>query len=286
MEHFAPRVGIVTGGAHGIGRALAAEVVARGGLAVLADRDDEGARTTAAELTALGPGRAVAEHLDVADSAAVQALVEKVAAEHGRLDLMANNAGILFSGPLEEFTDHHWSTAIDVNLRGVVAGTRAAYAVMAQQESRRGRPAGVILNTGSLAGLIPAPRMAPYTSTKWAVVGFSQAVRHEAASHGIQVNVLCPGYVDTKLIDEVFEPTASYVRGSFRRNTKALQPRLLTPEVVARKAFSGIEKDKPVIIVGGFAHLSARAMGVAPAVVRAGSRLQAIREERQSRKGA
>lgn len=179
--------------------------------------------------------------MDVAEPGAVADLVERVSREHGRLDFMANNAGILFAGPLTEFTERHWEVSIDVNFRAVVAGTRAAYAVMAEQASRRGQVsglahgrgnhglargerAGVILNTGSLAGLIPAPRMAPYTSTKWAVVGFSQAVRAEVAAARVQVNVLCPGYVDTKLIDEIFEPTAGYVRGSFRRNTRACSP--------------------------------------------------------------
>ncbi|CCI52564.1 hypothetical protein BN13_1850004 [Nostocoides jenkinsii Ben 74] len=93
---------------------------------------------------------------------------------------------------------------------------------------------------------------------------FSQAVRAEAAAARVQVNVLCPGYVDTKLIDEIFEPTAGYVRGRFRRNTRGLQPRLLTPTVVAQKAITGIERDKPVIVVGGFAHLSARPWGSRP----------------------
>lgn len=277
---FAPATAIVPGGAAGIGRALAAALVARGGHVVVADIDEEGARHTAGRLSARGPGSASAAALDVADETAVHALVEQVAAERGGLELMVNNAGVLFAGPFAETTRRHWDKAIDVNLRGVVHGTQAAYQVM--RGRRRGRErAGVILNTGSLAGLIPAPTMTPYTTTKWAVVGFSQALRAEAARHGIQVNVLCPAYVDTRLIDEVFEPTASYAAGSFRRNTRALQPRLITPERVAAAALRGIERDRAVIPVGGLAEVSWRGQRVAPAIVRGITRLQAAREARQ-----
>lgn len=286
MEHFAPQVSIVTGGANGIGRALAELLVERGGHVVIADLDLAAAMRTAAEVEAAAPGlgSAQAAQVDVADGDAVRGLVADVAREHHRLDFMANNAGVLFAGPLTELSDAHWRKAIDVNLGGVVAGTTAAYEVMMKQSAGRGVRAGYILNTGSLAGLIPAPRMTPYTTTKWAVVGFSQAVRTEAASHRIQVNVLCPGYVDTKLIDDVFEPTASYVPGSFRANIRALQPRLLTPEVVAHEAIAGIEKDKAVIVVGAFARVSSTAMRLVPPVTRAGSRMQALREERQARR--
>jgi NAD(P)-dependent dehydrogenase (short-subunit alcohol dehydrogenase family) len=285
MGAYRPGTAIITGGASGIGRALAACLVAGGTYAVLADRDYPAAERAAADLSAGGPGRAVAAELDVTDAAAVHALVDSVAAQRGRLDLMANNAGVLFAGAFEETTDRHWDVAIAVNLRGVVEGARAAYDIMAAQ--RRGRErAGVILNTASLAGLIPGPTMAPYTTTKWAVVGFSQALRAEVRRHGIQVNVLCPGYVDTKLIDEVFEPGPTYAVGRFRANIKALQPRLLTADEVAAAAVRGIERDRPVIPVGGFAQLSWRAQRFAPGVVRQSTRLQAAREARQARRVA
>ncbi|MFN8099479.1 MAG: SDR family oxidoreductase [Dermatophilaceae bacterium] len=285
MRDFRPRTAIITGGASGIGRALAASLVTRGTYAVLADRDQAAAERAAAELSAGAPGRAVAAVLDVTHAGALRQLVESVAAERGRLDLMVNNAGVLFAGAFEETTDRHWEVAIDVNLRGVVEGARAAYGVMLGQRTGRER-AGVILNTASLAGLIPAPRMTPYATTKWAVVGFSQALRAEAARNGIQVNVLCPAYVDTKLIDEVFEPGATYAVGSFRANTRLLQPRLLTPEDVAAAALRGIELDRAVIPVGGFAHLSWRTQRFVPAVMRGSTRLQAAREARQSERVA
>lgn len=234
MTKFRPATAIITGGASGIGRALAA------------------------------------------------ALVEQVASERGRLEMMVNNAGVLFAGPFEGTTERHWTKAIDVNLRGVIHGAHAAYGVMLRQRVGKAS-AGVILNTGSLAGLIPAPTMTPYATTKWAVVGFSQALHAQARRHGIQGNIVCPAYVDTKLIDDPFEPSRSYAVGSFRRNTRLYQPRLTTPARVAEVALRSVEDDRPVITVGGFAALSWRTQRFAPAVMRTSTRLQAAREARQGR---
>ncbi|CCI52562.1 SDR family NAD(P)-dependent oxidoreductase [Nostocoides jenkinsii] len=116
---------IVTGGANGIGRALAEQVVRRGGHVVIADLDGTAATATAAALTsasAADGGSAEAVQVDVAEPGAVADLVERVSREHGRLDFMANNAGILVAGPLTEFTERQWEVAIDVNFRAVVAG--------------------------------------------------------------------------------------------------------------------------------------------------------------------
>jgi len=118
-------VSIVTGGANGIGRALAEQVVRRGGHVVIADLDGTAATATAAALTsasAADGGSAEAVQVDVAEPGAVADLVERVSREHGRLDFMANNAGILVAGPLTEFTERQWEVAIDVNFRAVVAG--------------------------------------------------------------------------------------------------------------------------------------------------------------------
>ena len=126
---------------------------------VIADIDGDAAARTATELGA----RASAATLDVADAAAVTALVRQVVADHGRLDVMVNNAGVAIGGLLEELDERHWTKALDVNLRGVINGVTAAYEVMRAQGS------GHILNTASLAGLIPAPRCCRTRrpSTRW-----------------------------------------------------------------------------------------------------------------------
>ena len=262
---FAPQVSIVTGGASGIGRAIAAELVTRGSHVVLADLDVAAAQATAGQLGS----RATAVELDVVDAGAVRAVVDDVVAEHGRLDVMVNNAGIGLGGLLEELDERHWDKAIDVNLRGVVHGVTAAYAVMRRQGS------GHILNTASLAGLIPAPSMLPYTTTKHAVVGLSTALRAEAAALGIRVSVLCPGFVDTPLLDAMYEAPPSFGGSSVRSRVRMLQPRFLTAEHTAKRAVDGLAADKAVIPVGLLAHLSWRGLRYAPPLARAVIQLQA-----------
>ncbi len=255
---FRPAVSIVTGGASGIGRALAAALVERGGHVVVADVDAHGARQSAA---ALGDAASAAV-VDVTNADAVSDLVARTVAEHGRLDLMANNAGVAVGGRVEELTDRHWDRALAVNLGGVVAGVRAAYPVMRRQGG------GTILNTASLAGLVPVPAMLPYTTTKHAVVGLSLGLRGEGARHGIRVSVLCPGVVDTPLLDSVVDPPAWLGSGT-RDLLRRAQPRFLTAEQTAARALHGLQRDRAVIAVGLLAHLAWRAARISPGTVTA-----------------
>ncbi len=128
------------------------------------------------------------------DLDAVRAAVADAAGDDG-LDYLFNNVGIALGGPTHEFTAAHWDRIIDVNLRGVVNGVLAAYPAMVAA----GR--GHIVNTASAAGLAPPPLVAPYATTKAAVVGLSLALRPEAALHGVRVSVLCPGMVETPILD-------------------------------------------------------------------------------------
>lgn len=145
-----PRVAIVTGGASGIGAALGRALVTCGDDVVLADVEHDAAAHLADNLTPAGPGTARAALLDVRDAEQVDGLVQEVHGVHGRLDLMFNNAGIGLGGEPEELTLEHWDRMIDVNLRGVLHGCRAAYPLMKDQP--RG---GHIVNTASLGGLVP-----------------------------------------------------------------------------------------------------------------------------------
>lgn len=181
---------IVTGGASGIGRALARGLSRRGARVWLADIDADGARQAAAELD-----QAVGVELDVTDAAAVRALVDDVIAQHGHLDMMFNNAGIAAGGETHLLTSEDFDRAIDVNIRGVVHGVVAAYPHMVQRRS------GWIVNTASAAGLHPLPLGAPYSMTKHAVVGLSGSLRLEAEAWGVRVAALCPTAVDTPILD-------------------------------------------------------------------------------------
>jgi NAD(P)-dependent dehydrogenase (short-subunit alcohol dehydrogenase family) len=273
---FHPQVSIVTGAGSGIGKAIAAELVRRGSLVVVADLDSASAEQTARELGS----SAVAATVDVADAAAVRALVDGVVAEHGRLDVMVNNAGVAIGGLLEELDERHWDKALDVNLRGVINGVTAVYPHFRAQHS------GHILNTASLAGLIPAPAMLPYTTTKHAVVGLSTALRAEAASQGVQVSVLCPGFVDTPLLDDVYAAPASFKGGSVRARVRLMQPRFLTPELTAKRAVDGLAANKAVIPVGFLAHLTWRMLRYAPVVARGVIQVQATGHRRLNERAA
>jgi NAD(P)-dependent dehydrogenase (short-subunit alcohol dehydrogenase family) len=194
------RVAFVTGGASGIGRALCGALVARGASVVVADINASGAAAVARELSARGPGSATSLSLDVADAVGFEHAVGGAHADAGRLDLLFNNAGIGIGGPVEELTPAHWERALDVNLRGVIHGVQAAYPLMLRQRF------GHIVNTASLAGLLPFPLGVPYAMTKHAVVGLSVSLRCEAKTYGVRVSAVCPGVIDTPILDAEGHP--------------------------------------------------------------------------------
>ncbi|WP_026416958.1 SDR family NAD(P)-dependent oxidoreductase [Actinomadura oligospora] len=236
-------IAIVTGGASGIGRAIATALVARGDTVVVTDINTEGAEHVAGRLNTLGRGKATAARLDVTDAAAVTELYQGVRAEHGRLDLVFNNAGIAIGGLAEELTLDHWNRAIDINLKGVVHGVHAAYPIMLEQGS------GHIVNTASLAGLVPMPIGIPYTATKHAVVGLSLGLRAEAATRGVRVSVVCPSFVDTPLLTNVNpDLPATPMSGDAKADIQKASPRLYTAEKLARDIIRGVQRNQALIV--------------------------------------
>jgi NAD(P)-dependent dehydrogenase (short-subunit alcohol dehydrogenase family) len=187
---FAGKQAIVTGAGSGIGAALCRALVSAGADVVCTDIDGDAAERTAAALDARSAG------LDVTDAAAVQAVVDEVVHRAGRLDLMFNNAGIVWGGDSELLTLDQWNAIIDVNIRGVVHGVAAAYPLMVRQGH------GHIVNTASMAGLTAAGQITSYVMTKHAVVGLSLALRSEAAARGVGVLVVCPSAVETPILDK------------------------------------------------------------------------------------
>src|SRR5438132_683037 len=143
------------------------------------DIDAESAERVAREISS-GGGSATAHALDVSDPAAVEALADSIFASDGHVDILHNNAGIGFGGKLEDTTVEDWQRVINVNLLGVAYGIQAFVPRMLTQ----GRPASVI-NTASLAGITPAPKLAPYAAAKWGVVGLTETLNVELAGRGI-----------------------------------------------------------------------------------------------------
>jgi NAD(P)-dependent dehydrogenase (short-subunit alcohol dehydrogenase family) len=233
---FEKQITIVTGGASGIGRALCEELALRGATVIIADINLSGAQDVAKTITASG-GTAFAVRVDVRQASDVQALVDNAVERHGRLDLIFNNAGIGVGGDLRDLSLEHWRTAVEVNLMGVIHGVAAAYPVMV----RRG--AGQIVNIASLAGLITSPGLAPYASTKGAVVSLTQALRAEGESLGVRANVVCPGFVDTAIYDNAIGVTF---------DKKELLDKIRLPIIpasaAARAILRGVERNHAVIV--------------------------------------
>jgi NAD(P)-dependent dehydrogenase (short-subunit alcohol dehydrogenase family) len=182
------KTAIITGGASGIGAALARALAKRGVEVVLADRQLEAAESVAGELRERGHA-ATAVALDVRDLKATIAIVDETIARTSGIDFLFNNAGIGVGGEMDAYLPEDWDDVLDVNLRGVAYGVQAV---------KRGR--GHIINTASMAGLVSAVGEGSYTAAKHGVVGLSKALRVEGRRHGVRVSVLCPGAIRTPIL--------------------------------------------------------------------------------------
>ena len=255
------RVAFVTGGASGIGKALCGVLVARGANVVVADINASGAAGVARELSDRRPRSATSLGLDVADARGFGEAVGAVHAERGRLDLLFNNAGIGVGGPVEELTFAHWERAVDVNLRGVVHGVRAAYPLMIEQRF------GHIVNTASLAGLLPFPLGVPYAMTKHAVVGLSVSLRAEARRHGVGVSAVCPGVIDTPILDTEGPLDLPRTRLAGRGREMILHSNrgpAYPPERLAEDVLRGVERNRAIIVAPARARTAWLAHRLAP----------------------
>jgi NAD(P)-dependent dehydrogenase (short-subunit alcohol dehydrogenase family) len=196
-------------------------------------------------------GKARAAALDVRDAEAVRAIVERVAAEHGRIDYLFNNAGIGLGGQAQELTNAHYDRIIDINIRGVVHGITAAYPIMIKQQS------GHIVNTASMAGLVPAPLLVPYVMTKHAVVGLSLSLRAEAAACGVRVSALCPSAVETPILDSEMPsdlPQPSW-RPNVRRYLTSFGGEPYPVDRLAEDTLRAVERDQPLIVTPASARI-------------------------------
>jgi NAD(P)-dependent dehydrogenase (short-subunit alcohol dehydrogenase family) len=246
LRTFAGAVAVVTGGASGIGQALGEALARRGATVVLADLQGERAQAVAANIRACG-GKATAAELDVVDFAALQRLVEATVGTQGRLDYLFNNAGIGISGEVRHYQIEDWYRVFDVNLRGVANGVQAAYPVLLRQGY------GHIVNTASMAGLVPSPWVVNYSAAKHAVVGLSLALRVEAAAAGVRVSVLCPGVVRTPILEgggafgKVLQPIAPE---RLRAHWKRMRP--MDPGKFAEKVLPAVARNRAIIIEPGW----------------------------------
>ncbi|MDF0531652.1 SDR family NAD(P)-dependent oxidoreductase [Tsukamurella sp. 8F] len=259
------RIALVTGAGAGIGRATATELARRGAhTLVLVDLDTDRLTGTVAAVEAAG-ARAVPRAVDVADRGAMVALADEVRTLIGTVDILVNNAGIGMAGRLFETDEQHWDRIIDVNLRSVIVGTTLFGAQMVDRGS-----GGVILNVASASAFLPSKAMVAYSTTKSAVLGFTESVRADLADHRIRVSAVCPGFVNTDIATSTVYAGASATEQerSRQRAARAYSLRNYPPERAARVIVDSIGANRPVVLVGAESRLGYLAWHVAPAVVR------------------
>ena len=193
IKDFRGKTAFVTGGAGGIGFAMARAFGHAGMNVVVADIDNKAAKGAAERLTA-EQVKAVPVHCDVSERAGVRAAALEALAAFGKIHVVCNNAGVAVGGPIGTVSERDWDWIIDVNLKGVVYGVETFVPLI-----RSHGEGGHIVNTASMAGMISPPGMEPYSATKFAVVALTEGWAAQLAPDGIGVSALCPGFVRTRI---------------------------------------------------------------------------------------
>ncbi len=189
------KVGIVTGGASGIGKAIALALAKAGADVVIADLNEESGRATVEELEALGR-KAFFQKTDVSKRDEARRLIDATADRFGRLDILVNNAGLQHVAPIQDFPEEKWDLLIGVMLTGTFLLTKYAFPHMMRQ--RFGR----IINVASAHALVASPFKAAYVSAKHGLLGLTKVIAVEGAAHNITAVAICPGYVRTPLVEQ------------------------------------------------------------------------------------
>jgi NAD(P)-dependent dehydrogenase (short-subunit alcohol dehydrogenase family) len=241
---------VIIGGGGGVGRGIALGLAAKGARTVIADIDGDTAAAVADELSRLGH-RSVAATVDATDTDSLIALADTAETAFGAIDILSNNVGVVHSGELLDATESEWGWVIEFNLMTIVR----ACAVIAPRILAHGR-GGHIVNTASMAGLwasrpeeVSGTHLGLYTTTKHAVVGYTETLRGELADDGIGVSCLCPGTVDSNLMQTSMKHRPERFGGSVEVGaTLGAMPYAMAQEDVGRFVVAGIEDDRTLIL--------------------------------------
>ncbi|MDE0912257.1 MAG: SDR family NAD(P)-dependent oxidoreductase [bacterium] len=237
IQDLKGKTAVVTGGGSGIGKGMCRRFAHQGMNVVVADIEGEAAEKVAIALRTEG-ARAIALACDVSQRSDIESLATASIDEFGAVDVACNNAGIFFGGKLREFTEGDWEWTMSVNLMGVVHGSTIFGKHMAERGS------GQIVNTASIGGWAPDPNCAPYTTSKFAVVGFSEALRRDLEPDGVGVTILCPGPVATGMAKaDRLRPASA---GSSNATSLAAEPVMavgMPPDDVGDLVIDGIREN-------------------------------------------
>ncbi|HEX4868767.1 MAG TPA: SDR family NAD(P)-dependent oxidoreductase [Acidimicrobiales bacterium] len=277
MKTFQSRVGAVTGGGSGIGRAVATELARRGAEVALCDVDEAGLAETAAQISSTGT-RVSTQRVDVADRRAVEEWADKVAADHGKVNLIVNNAGVALGANVETMSYEDLEWLMGVNFWGVVHGTKAFLPHL------RAAGEGHIVNISSVFGMVGIPSQSAYNAAKFAVRGFTEALRLELDADGgkvscttihpggIKTNIARNGRFDDATMSELGQDADKLIEATERAFRT-------TPEKAAQVILDAVQADKRRAFIGADAQMFKLMAMLPPGVyqnaIRLGTRLGA-----------
>lgn len=246
------KIALITGGGSGIGRATSLMFASEGAKVAVVDRAGESARAVFAEITNAG-GEAVAVVADVSSAADAERMVAETMGRFGRLDILYNNAGIGFARRTHLLTEEEWDRTIDVDLKGVFLGCKYALPELMKH-------GGAILSTASVAGIEGFRQMAAYCAAKAGVILLTKSLAMDYAEHGIRVNCICPGSIETPLYESGFDNLTPERRARAHQMFAAMHllGRAGEPDEIARVALFLCSQDasfitgQAVVVDGGY----------------------------------
>lgn len=246
---FKGKIVLVTGAASGLGRGIALAFARSGSDLVLVDINEGGLAETAAMVEAAG-SRSLTKRVDVANRDQMKAMAAEVLSERGRVDILVNNAGVGVGGELVNVPIEDIEWIVGINLMGEIYGSR----LFLPQMIERGQ--GHIVNVASLSGLVLLPFHIAYTTTKFGLAGFSNALWADVRRHGIGVTLVCPGAVRTNIAEGTRMHAQSEIQQqSAERFERMLQERGMDPEEAGRLILAAVARDKFLVLLGKEAYL-------------------------------
>jgi len=232
---------IITGAGTGVGKVMCHELASRGAIVYVTARSMEKSRPVADEITTKG-FTAFAEKLEVSDETEFKRVVELVKEKHGKLDVLINNAAIVFVGEFYEMEEAYIRKLVDVNLSSVLIGTMYAYRIMKEQGS------GTIVNVSSMAGVLPTAIMVAYSASKHGIIGLSRSLRAEGRAFGVDVKAMVLGFVQSEMLNKAEAPVGD---GNVLYETVPIKP--MATDKAVKVLINGLRKKKMFVFVPWYA---------------------------------